>query len=102
MLENVFHVDGRGVAKNIDKILSVPEVHAIQWVQGMGDDYPIMQWVSFIKDLQSRGVPVIVDLSKDDLVAFTAEMDPEGLFLWVATESEEEELEILKHVEQWH
>lgn len=102
MTHNVFHVDGRGVAKNMDAILSVPEVHAIQWVQGMGDDYPIMQWVPFIKDLQSRGVPVVVDLRVEDLEVFMAEMDPKGLFLWVATENEEEELEILKHVEKWH
>ena len=26
------------------------------------------------------------------------EMDPKGLFLWVATESEEEEIELLKRV----
>lgn len=101
MTHNVFHVDGWGVAKNMDAILSVSEVHAIQWVQGMGDDYPIMQWVPFIKGLQSRGVPVVVDLSKEDLAAFVAEMDPKGLFLWVATENEEEEKAILKHIEKW-
>ena len=101
MTHNVFHVDGRGVSKNIDTILSVPEVHAIQWVQGMGDDYPIMQWVPFIKDLQARDIPIVVDLSKEDLDDFIAVMDPKGLFLWVATENEEEEIELLKRVEAW-
>lgn len=101
MTHNVFHVDGRGVSKNIDTILSVPEVHAIQWVQGMGDDRPIMQWVPFIKNLQARDMPVVVDLSKEDLDDFIAIMDPKGLFLWVATENEEEEIELLKHVEGW-
>jgi hypothetical protein len=28
-------------------------------------------------------------------------MTPEGLFLWVATQSEEEEIEILKYIEKW-
>jgi hypothetical protein len=101
MTHNVFHVDGKRVAKNIDSILSVPGVHAIQWVQGMGVDYSIMQWVPFIKYIQDRGVPVVVDLSKDDLDGFMTEMDPKGLFLWVATENEVEELEILKRVEKW-
>jgi len=101
MTHNVFHVDGRGVSKNIDTILTVPEVHAIQWVQGMGDDYPIMQWVPFIKDLQARDIPIVVDLSKEDLDDFIAVMDPKGLFLWVATENEEEEIELLKRVETW-
>jgi hypothetical protein len=30
-----------------------------------------------------------------------AEMKPQGLFLWIATENEEEELEILKRVTKW-
>jgi hypothetical protein len=101
MTHNIFHLDGKGVARHIDAILSVPEVHAIQWVQGVGDDLPIMQWVPFIKEIQARGVPVIVDLSKDELDEFMTAMEPEGLFLWVATETEEEELDLLKRVETW-
>jgi len=101
MTQNVFHVDGQGVAKHLDTILGVPEIHAVQWVQGVGDDYPIMQWVPFIKDLQDRNIPVVVDLCKEDLKEFISVMQPKGLFLWVATESEEEEVEILKWVEKW-
>jgi hypothetical protein len=80
MTHNVFHVDGRGVAKNLDTILGVPEVHAIQWVQGVGKDFPIMQWVPFIKALQAKKKPVIVDLSQEDLNDFISVMDPRGLF----------------------
>ena len=101
MTHNVYHVDGKGVARHMDAILSVPEVHAIQWVQGVGEDYPIMQWVPFLKDLQAREVPVIVDLDKEDLESFMAEMDPEGLFLWIASEEEEEQLDILNMVSRW-
>lgn len=43
----------------------------------------------------------MVDLHKDDMEAIITEVDPGGLFLWVATDNEEEELEILKHVEKW-
>ena len=62
---------------------------------------PIMQWVPFIKEIQARGVPVVVDLNQDELDDFMAVMDPHGLFLWVATESEEEERFLLKKVETW-
>ncbi len=101
MTHNIFHVDGQGVAKHLDAILSVPDIHALQWVQGVGDNYPIMQWVPFIKALQSKGIPVIVDLSVSDLDEFIDRMDPHGLFLWVATGSEEEELAILKRIQAW-
>jgi hypothetical protein len=60
-----------------------------------------MQWVPFIKELQAMNIPVIVDLSKDDLDEFVDTMDPQGLFLWVATESEEEEKTLLTRIEKW-
>ena len=101
MTHNIFHVDGKGVARHLDAILSVPQVHALQWVQGVGDDLPIMQWVPFLQQLQAKKVPTIVDLNKNELNAFMAEMEPQGLFLWIATDNEEEELEILKRVAKW-
>lgn len=101
MTHTIFHVDGKGVARHLDAILSVPEVHAIQWVQGVGNDYPIMQWTKLIKDLQAKSVPVIVDLSLTELNEFVETMDPHGLFLWIATENEEQELDILKRMEAW-
>lgn len=101
MSHNIFHVDGKGVARHLEAILSVPEVHALQWVQGVGDDLPIMQWTPFLRGLQERGIPVIVDLNKNELDEFMAEMSPTGLFLWIATENEEEEIEILKRLKKW-
>ncbi len=100
MTHNIFHVDGRGVARHIDRILDVPEVHAIQWVQGVGDDLPIMQWVPFIKQVQAKA-PIIVDLHKSELDAFMEAVAPEGIFLWVAADDEAEELELLKRVKKW-
>ncbi len=101
MTHNIFHVDGKRVARHLDAILSVPDVHAIQWVQGVGDDQPIMQWTPFIQSIQARGVPVIVDLNKAELDDFMQAMRPDGLFVWIATENEEEELELLRRIERW-
>ncbi|MDT8305671.1 MAG: hypothetical protein RRC07_07020, partial [Anaerolineae bacterium] len=101
MTRNVFHVDGKGVARHLETILSVPEVHALQWVQGMGDDQPILQWLPFLKDLQTRRVPVVVDLSLAELEPFIAEMAPEGLFLWVATGNEAEEQAVIDRLLRW-
>ncbi len=101
MTHNIFHVDGKRIARHLDAILSVPEVHAIQWVQGVGDDQPIMQWVSLIRSLQARRVPVIVDLRQAELEDFMAAMRPEGLFLWIAANDAEEQLAIIRRLEQW-
>jgi hypothetical protein len=95
MSRNVFHVDGPGVARHIDRIIELPGLSAVQWVQGVGSDYPIMQWIPFIKKLQQKRIPLIVDVSLKDLDAFLEEVDTRGLFFWIGTESEEEELAVL-------
>lgn len=102
MTHNVYHVDGPGVARHIDHILSVPEVLAIQWVQPMGTGRAIMQWVPLIKKIQAAGKGVIVDLQVDELESFLDVVDPQGIFLWVGTEDEDEQLAIIKRLEKWH
>jgi hypothetical protein len=96
----VFHLDGKGVAKHIDHILTIPEIQAIQWVQGVGTDEPIMQWVPFIKKLQQAGKGVMVDLKPKELVPFMNEVDPKGIFLCISAD-EDIQPDIIKKVEKW-
>lgn len=63
-------MDGKDVAKHIDSIFEVPQINAIQLVQGLGLDKPIMQWVPLIKKIQAAGKSVIVDLDKTELESF--------------------------------
>ncbi|MDZ7604354.1 MAG: hypothetical protein U5K79_01930 [Cyclobacteriaceae bacterium] len=67
----------------------------------MADDYPIMQHLDFIRYVQSRNRGIIVDLAKEDLDAYMERMSPKNNFLWIATESEEEEMAIMKKVTKW-
>lgn len=97
----IFHMDGPGVAKHLDYILEVKEIQAIQWVQGMGKDSPILQWVPLIRKIQAAGKSVVVDLKKEELEELIANLRPEGLYLCIASDSAEEQQEILRRVEQW-
>jgi hypothetical protein len=101
MTHNIFHLDGKGVARHIDKILEVDEIQAIQWVQGLGEDAPILQWLPLIKKIQAAGKSVVVDLSKDELEEFISNIRPEGLLLCIASDNEDEQQQILKRVEKW-
>lgn len=97
---NVFHVDGKGMLKHLDRLLEIPEIHAIQWVQGVGDDLPILQWLSVIKKIQAAGKGVLVDLQLSELEPFIAAMEPDGLYLCLAAE-EKIQPEILKRLKKW-
>lgn len=97
---NIFHLDGKGVANHIDVLLEIPEINAIQWVQGMGNDLPIMQWVPFIKKIQAAGKSVVVDLQLGELESFMAEVDPKGIFLCINAQPEIQQ-DIIRKVEKW-
>jgi len=101
MTHNIFHLDGKGVAKHLDRILEVPEIKAIQWVQGQGLDMPIMQWVPLIKKIQAARKSVVICIDKSELEEFISVMKPEGLFLCIDSKNEEEENKILKRVSKW-
>jgi hypothetical protein len=101
MTHNVFHVDGKGVARHTDAILTLPNLNAVQWVQGVGTDAPIMQWVPYIRKVQDAGKGVVVDVTADELDGFMEATNPEGLFLCIATESEEQELDIMRRTLTW-
>jgi hypothetical protein len=100
MTRNIFHVDGRGVLRHIDKLLAIPEINAIQWVQGVGDDLPILQWIPVIKKIQAAGKGVLVDLQLDELEPLIAQTEPDGLFICIPAE-EKDQPEIIKRLERW-
>jgi hypothetical protein len=100
MTHNIFHLDGKGVLRHIDKILAIPEINAIQWVQGVGDDLPILQWIPVIRKIQAAGKGVLVDLQLDELEPFIDAMEPDGLFICVPAE-EKDQPDIIKRLERW-
>lgn len=100
MTHNIFHVDGKGVANHIDVILDIKEINAIQWVQGVGDDLPIMQWVPFIKKIQAAGKSVVVDLQISELDPFMREVNPKGIMLCIDA-SPDIQPEIIRKVKTW-
>jgi hypothetical protein len=98
---NIFHLDGKDVARHIDDILAVDEIQAIQWVQGVGLDQPIMQWLPFIKKIQAAGKSVIVDLTVNELEEFISKMDPKRLYLCISTNDYDEQEKILDRIKKW-
>ena len=97
---NVFHVDGPGVAKNIDSILTLENMPAIQWAQGYGKDKPIRQWIPLIRKIQDAGKSVVVDLELSELDDFMRHVDPAGIMLWIPA-APEDQPEALRKVQAW-
>jgi len=98
---NIFHVDGPSVARHIDSLLELKEIQGYQWVQGVGTDRPIMQWLDFIRKIQYHKKGVVVDLQTNELDAFMAEMKPDGIYLCVNEADEGIQKEIIKKLQRW-
>jgi hypothetical protein len=101
MTHNIFHMDGKGVARHLDVILEIPEIQAIQWVQGVNEDKPIMQWIPLIQKIQAAGKSVVVDLEMTELEDFIGATKPEGLLLCIPSNNDKEKEAILKRVAKW-
>ena len=96
----IYHVDGRGVAQHLDVILAQPEIQAIQWVQGLGADWPILQWILLLRRILAAGKSVLVDVPMEELDEFMNRMPREGVFLCLGVK-EGEEADTLKRVQRW-
>jgi hypothetical protein len=96
----IYHVDGKEVARHLDTILEQSEIQAIQWVQGLEADWPILQWVPLLKRILAAGKSVLVDVPTEELGEFMDRVPREGVFLCLGVR-EGEEQDILKRVERW-
>jgi hypothetical protein len=93
-------VDGKGVAQHLEGILAQPEIQAIQWVQGLGKDWPILQWVPLLKRILAAGKSVLVDVPLAELDEFMHRVPREGVFLCLGV-AEGQEPEVIRRVLRW-
>ena len=54
MDHTLFHVDGPGVLRHLDTILTIPEFSAIEWVPGVGNGNP-PDWIETYQKIQAAG-----------------------------------------------
>lgn len=100
MARNIYYVDGPGVARHLEVLLALPEIHAMYWVPGLGPDAPILQWIPLLKRIQAAGKSVIVDLGPDELDEFMAAIRPEGVMPFLNV-SAGQEPEIMRRITRW-
>jgi len=100
MQYNIFHLDGVGVARHLDALLELPEIHAIQWVQGFGKHQPILQWVPMIKSIVRSGKSVLLEIAPEELEPLMQEISPEGIMLSVEA-PENIQKDLLQMLKRW-
>jgi|TARA_B100000315_G_scaffold174322_1_gene162738 hypothetical protein len=99
----IYHLDGPQALRFLDRLLEIPEIHAIQWVPGAGQDY-WADWIDVYQRIQSKNKALqILSVPAKDLKLLFATLKPEGVWISsVSGISDQSEAEaVLGEIAQW-
>ena len=79
---SIYHLDGPGALRHLDSILAIPELNALQWVFGAGNE-GFEKWVGVYRKAQAAGKGIQVNCRLAEIPMILETLDPRGLFLMV-------------------
>ena len=76
---SIYHLDGPGALRHLDALLEIPELDAVQWVCGEGNQ-GYHKWVDVYKRIQAagKGIQMMCDIKELDMIFET--LRPEGVW----------------------
>lgn len=87
----LYHLDGPQALRFLDMLLDIPDIHAIQWVPGAGQDY-WADWLDVYRRIQARGKSMqILSVPLGDLALLFENLRPEGV--WISSLSDVPDIE---------
>lgn len=98
---SIYHLDGPGALRHLDSILAIPELNALQWVFGAGNE-GFHKWIKVYQKAQAarKGIQVICNATELPLIMET--LSPLGMFLQIeGVENREMGLNILETLKSW-
>ena len=87
--QSIFHLDGCGALKHLDRLLQIKELDGIQWVYGAGAP-TASHWIETINKIQDAGKLVHIEVLPGELQFMLEHVKPEGVLLKVNASSEAE------------
>lgn len=101
LARSIYHLDGPGALRHLDAILSIPELDALQWVPGAGNE-GYARWIGVYRRVQAAGKAIQVLCTLEEVKLVTETLDPHGVFLSVSgVSSREAALHLLRELERW-
>ncbi len=98
---SIYHLDGPGALRHLDSILAIPELDALQFVPGAGNE-GFERWVGVYRKAQAAGKAIQVFCTLEELPLVMGTLNPRGLLLSVSDVPSREVAEaMLCRLEQW-
>ena len=86
---NLFHLDGPGALRHIDRLLEIPALGGIQWVSGSGAARE-SEWTDLLVKVQRAGKRLQLNVAPNDIERLAGFLKPEGVLLSVYCGCEDE------------
>lgn len=81
MLEgSIYHLDGPGALRHLDRILEIEKLDGVQWVPGAGAA-PAREWIPVLKKIQKAQKLINITCEPEDIVPICEALEPEGVSL---------------------
>jgi hypothetical protein len=97
----IYHLDGPGALRHLDSLLAMPELDAVQFVYGAGNE-GIHQWIWVYQKIQKARKGVQVNCRIDEIPLVIENLDRRGLFLNVEGVPDRSSAHaMLKQLEKW-
>lgn len=97
-----YHLDGPDALRHLDSLLEIPELDAVQWVFGAGNE-GFARWRDVYQKIQraKKGIWMMCDVS--DLDDIFASLRPEGIFFeWITGVPDREAADaVVKRIAAW-
>jgi hypothetical protein len=99
---SIYHLDGPGALRHLDCLLEIPELDALQFVPGVGQE-GFHKWVPVYQKAQAAGKAIEVFAEPGEIDLITETLDPHGLYihLEMPLPSLEAAQHIVTRLERW-
>lgn len=97
----IYHLDGASAIHHLDTLLDIPQLQAIQWVQGDGGGRA-SDWMELIKRVQSKKKSIMLYCETDEIIPILKEAGPTGIGVCIIDRPSEQKLEaVFKEIKNY-
>lgn len=96
---SIYHLDGPGALRHLDRLLELEKLNGIQWVQGAGAP-PAREWIQVYKKIQKAGKCIQAECEPEDIEPLCRELAPEGVHLICYAKTEQEAKDLIALAEK--
>jgi len=98
--QSIYHLDGPGAVRHLERLLAMEPLQGIQWIPGAGAPSAV-DWMPMLQRIQQAGKRLDLYESPQHVERLVRELRAEGLLIHTSVASEEEARDMLRLAEGW-